>query len=479
MNQPNLQNRTIFCLDNIEVLKGINSNSIDLIYLDPPFNKNDTFITKQNKNIEKIKNFFLEEQQKHSRFPDENFKEVFKEDSASFKDIWTENDINDFYYTEIDKHNNGLVSYLDSIKSFAVKGGFYYLIYMTIRLIEIKRILKETGSIYLHCDPTFSHYLKVIMDRIFGVENFRNEIVWCYRGAGYPKKDFGKRHDIIYRYSKSDNYIFNIDNVREEYAEATKERFKHYIGNKRGGLDFGEQALNPKGKHPDDWWQIQPIAPSSKERVGYPTQKPLALLERIINASSNEGDVVLDPFCGCATTSIAAETLGRKWIGIDWNKQSFYMIYYRAYTMDILGTEDAPTLFGHLNQAIIPPQRTDISSETLLKIEKEFKDKEKIKKSKKVRMSTDDKKIAKELLYEHQRGMCDGCDVYMRSVDLTIDHITPRANEGDDDLDNLQLLCYRCNNWKRTNDMQYLFNKLYEEKIITLGTYQKQVGKIG
>ncbi|PIX29938.1 hypothetical protein COZ63_02395 [Candidatus Berkelbacteria bacterium CG_4_8_14_3_um_filter_42_13] len=119
------------------------------------------------------------------------------------------------------------------------------------------------------------------------------------------------------RYSKTNDYIFNLDDIREEYAEATKERFKHHIGNIREGKDFGTQTLNPLGKQPDDWWQIQPIAPSAKERLGYPTQKPEALLERIIKASSNEGDWVLDPFCGCGTTVAVAEKLKRKWIGID------------------------------------------------------------------------------------------------------------------------------------------------------------------
>ena len=143
------------------------------------------------------------------------------------------------------------------------------------------------------------------------------KIIWCYRGAGYPKKDFGKRHDTIFRYSKTEDYIFNLDDVREEYAEATKERFSHYIGNIRKGKDFGLQKLNPLGRQPDDWWQIQPIAPSAKERLGYPTQKPLELLEKIIKASSNKDDVVLDTFCGCGTTLVAAQKLGRKWIGID------------------------------------------------------------------------------------------------------------------------------------------------------------------
>jgi len=156
-----------------------------------------------------------------------------------------------------------------------------------------------------------------MMDEIFGKNNFRNEIVWCYRGAGYPKKDFGRRHDIIFRYSKAGDYIFNLDHVREEYAATTKERFRHYIGNIRKGRDFGVQKLHPLGKQPDDWWQIQPIAPSAKERLGYPTQKPEALLERIIKASSDKGDLVLDAFCGCGTTLVVAHKLGRSWIGID------------------------------------------------------------------------------------------------------------------------------------------------------------------
>lgn len=167
------------------------------------------------------------------------------------------------------------------------------------------------------------------MDSIFGKKNFRNEIVWCYRGAGYPKKDFGKRHDIILRYSKTADYIFNLDQVREEYAEATKERFKHYIGNVRKGKDFGLQKLHPLGKQPDDWWEIQPIAPSARDRLGYPTQKPEPLLEKIIKASSNENGLILDPFAGCGTTTAVAERLKRKWIGIDITHLAINLIKWR------------------------------------------------------------------------------------------------------------------------------------------------------
>jgi site-specific DNA-methyltransferase (adenine-specific) len=168
-----------------------------------------------------------------------------------------------------------------------------------------------------------------MMDEVFGRNNFQNEIVWCYRGAGYPKKDFGKRHDTILRYSKTQNYTFNLDEVREPYAKPTVERFKHYIGNIRKGKDFGLQKLHPLGRQPDDWWQIQPIAPSAKERLGYPTQKPEALLEKIIKASSNEGDIVLDAFCGCGTALAVAQNLGRHWIGIDISPSAISLIKRR------------------------------------------------------------------------------------------------------------------------------------------------------
>ena len=477
----NLKNRTIFCRDNIDVLQGINSNSIDLIYLDPPFNKNDTFITKKNKNIEKIKRFFIQEQKLYNRFPNEDFDKVFKDNIASFSDIWTENDINQYYYTQIDKFNNKLVTYLDSIKDFSIKGGFYYLLYMTVRLIEMKRILKDTGSIYYHCDPTFSHYIKAIMDRVFGVDNFRNEIIWCYRGGGISKKDFAKKHDVIFRYSKSDKYFFNVDDIRIPYSDYIKKSKFHSTKNvkafRKSGV-YSDYKINEKGKHPEDWLLLQPLTPRQKERVGYPTQKPLALLERIIKASSKEGDIVLDPFCGCATTCIASEKLKRQWIGIDWNKQSLYMIYYRSYSINLEGKKYGRSIATHLIPRNDAPQRTDISEKELLQIENERQNKEQIKKTQKVRMSIEDREIAKELLYEEQAGLCNGCDVYMRSVDLTIDHITPQAQAGDDDLNNLQLLCYRCNNWKRTKDMKYLFERLFEKNIITSGTYNKQVAKI-
>lgn len=170
---------------------------------------------------------------------------------------------------------------------------------------------------YLHCDFHASHYLKVMLDETVGVENFQNEIIWYYRGAGVSPRRWARRHDTILWYTKGREWHFNPDPVRDEYADATKERFSHYIGNVRGDRDYGPQRLNPKGKHPDDVWQISIVAPSSRQRLGYPTQKPEELLDRIILSSSREGDVVMDPFAGCGTSLVSAHRHNRKWVGID------------------------------------------------------------------------------------------------------------------------------------------------------------------
>lgn len=198
------------------------------------------------------------------------------------------------------------------------KGGInVYADWMEERLREMRRLLKPTGSIYVHLDWHAVHYVKQRMDGIFGYNSLQNDIIWYYRGGGVSKRRFGRRHDHILFYTKGDKWYFNPDDLREPYAEATVERFKHYIGNVRGGQDFGMQTLHPEGKYPDDVWEMQPIAPSAKERLGYPTQKPERLLERIILASSKPGDIVADFFCGCGTTLVVAHRLGRKWIGCD------------------------------------------------------------------------------------------------------------------------------------------------------------------
>jgi DNA modification methylase len=190
------------------------------------------------------------------------------------------------------------------------------------RLIEMKRVLKDTGTIYLQCDYRLVHYLKVEMDSIFRVNNFRNDIIWCYTSAGNYKKDFPKKHDNILRYTKSNNFIFNADSVRIPYKEESiKRASRKVIGVDR--MKFNEIKLNEKGKIPEDWWvDINITSHYPYQNVGYDTQKPKKLLERIIKASSNKNDVVADFFVGSGTSLVVAKELGRKYIGCDINQRA-------------------------------------------------------------------------------------------------------------------------------------------------------------
>ena len=210
-------------------------------------------------------------------------------------------------------------------------GMMAYVSYMAIRLIEIKRVLKPTGTFYLHCDATASHYLKIALDGVFGAENFRNEIVWHYHMGNAPRKDFRRKHDTIFRYSKTADYKSvgirvprRMDDSRYNKVDENGRRY-HENG-------VGKRFYMDEGKIPDDVWsycedkKLTQLNSRAKERLGYATQKPLALLDRIIRASSNEGDIVLDPFCGCGTTVVAADNLNRKWIGIDINPSALDVI---------------------------------------------------------------------------------------------------------------------------------------------------------
>jgi len=197
------------------------------------------------------------------------------------------------------------------------KGISSFLSMMYERLKLMHNLLAENGSVYVHCDWRLNSAIRLVLDDVFGNENFKNEIIWKYSGGRLGSRYFGRKHDNIFWYSKSDNWIFNVDDVRDEYSEATKERFSSTIRNIRDGKDFGEQSLNPDGKHPEDVFTISIEAPSSNNRTGYPTQKPEPLLERIIKASSNEGDLCADFFGGSGTLAAVAEKLGRKWISCD------------------------------------------------------------------------------------------------------------------------------------------------------------------
>ena len=297
----------LFYGDNLTIMKKMSSESVDLIYLDPPFNSNRSYNLLY-KNTTGL---------------------PIPEQIEAFCDTWEL----DFEKSEIaydiphimQKYGiNADVVHFWHYMAEALKSTntrlLAYLVYMTIRLIEMYRLLKSTGSLYLHCDPTASHYLKIILDGVFGEKNFRNEIIWSYNRWPTKAKRFQRMHDIIFFYTKSEIYTFN-----PLYQEPTASSKKRWAG-KQQRVTFDEEGnrlptIEEQNDSPgvlmNDVWQVAIIAPSSKERLGYPTQKPLALLERIILSSSNENDVVFDPFCGCGTTVEASIRNQRQWIGCD------------------------------------------------------------------------------------------------------------------------------------------------------------------
>ena len=415
MTTPNFVDKTIWTGDNLHVLRGLNSESVDLIYLDPPFNSNRDYEAPIGSNAA----------------------------GAAFKDTWTLSDLDVAWVGLIADQRPDIALLLNAAGQANGRGMQSYLTMMAVRLMEMARLLKPTGSIYLHCDPYASHYLKMLMDAVFGKRNFLNEVIWYYRGAGVPKKLLARRHDVLLWYAKRfGQQVFNPDPIRQPYAQATVERFRHYIGNVRGQRDYGQQELNPIGKHPDDVISnIQPIAPSAKERTGYPTQKPLALLERIIGSSSNPGDVVLDPFCGCATACVAAEKLERQWIGIDISPKAVELVQDRLQSPPPLGIGSL-FHYGYVTVRTDIPRRTDIDTPI-------------------------NYRQNKHELFGRQEGRCNGCHAEFAFRHLEVDHIIAQSLGGTDHLENLQLLCGSCNRIKGNRTQEYLIAQLKSRGLIS------------
>ena len=396
-------------------MNGLNSESVDLVYLDPPFNSKRLY----------------------------NAPIGSRAEGSQFKDTWKWSDINEYQLDIIANDFPELADYIEIIDRISDMSMKAYITYMSQRVIQLHRILKPTGSIYYHCDPTAGHFVKLMLDCVFGKENFRNEIVWCYKFGGRSKKDFSKKHDLIYRYSKCDNYIFNNEDILVPYESRMAQ----------WSFENGRKKEMPKGKIPEDWWDIPTINAMSKERTGYPTQKPLALLERIIKASCPEGGIVLDPFCGCATTCVAAQRLKRHWIGIDIEDKAVDLLIERLeqdgnlrdtkISQLDLKYKEAGKEFIVLNcekDENKLPHRTDIETKNI----DEPKTKLEIKK----------------FLYQKQQHKCNGCGCEF-TIDLfDIDHIVPKACGGGDYLENYQLLCRTCNTTKGARPMAFLLQRI-------------------
>lgn len=488
-NRPNWANQTIWTGDNLDVMRGLNSASVDLVYLDPPFNSNQNFAAP-----------------------------IGMAAGAAFKDVWTLDDVDLVWHGEIAEREPALYSIIDAAGVAHGKPMKAYLIMMAVRLLEMRRLLKPTGSLYLHCDDTASHYLKLLLDSIFGARNYRNHIVWRRATAHSDARRFGRILDHILYYAKGDDPLWNSDAVlvaktdeqlkaaypsTDQYGRYRADNLtganasdgesgqpwrgydvsaknRHWSAPKTGayaewierefipgyraidGVHARLDALDAAGliHHPQRgyWPGLKRYAAADRgnppqnlildptgftnynkgkgEYVGYPTQKPIKLLEQIITASSKPGDVVLDPFCGCATACVAAENLGRQWVGIDISPKAAELVRLRL--KNELG------LFYKGAHRTDIPKRTDLGDVPKYNID-----------------------ANKRYLFGKQEGLCNGCKTAFPYRNLTIDHIVPRSKGGTDHIDNLQLLCGACNSTKGTGTQEELIAKLIKDGIRT------------
>ena len=464
----NFENRTLFHGDNLKFLRGMNSGTIDLIATDPPFNKGRDF---------------------HAT-PDSLAR------GARFQDRWSwDDDVEQEWVDAIQDDWPGVWLVIEAARGREVSPGkregedmAAFLCFMGVRLLEMRRVLKDTGSIYLHCDDAAAAYLKGLMDAIFGRKNLRSQIVWRRYGSHNDANGFGRVYDVLLFYTKDGKGVWN-GAWRDLDPDYIKSAYRHDDGDGRGpyrtaplhtgGLSGGGYVYEFRGhrrtwRYPEErmhelaedrhirqaregsvperkvylsenkgrpvpnlWDDIPALTGKNAERTGYPTQKPLALYERIIAASSNEGDWVLDPFAGCATTPVAAERLGRRWVGMD--------LWDGAHRVTLDRLRQARRIFNPEEVLLVhePPERDDdgVMATPYLQVTERYA--EPRDGSPRTRAA-----MLEYLLAQHG-SRCQGCD---REFDdhryLQLDHNTPRKDGGLNHISNRVLLCGPCNREK-------------------------------
>ena len=327
-NNADALDGTMFISDNLPFLRSLDDESIDLVCIDPPFGKRQTFVgnlspplTSDERRIERdlLAQWEVYDDstayEKGLEYPDQ------EGTTAKFRDIWSFAHFTyEDWWQELRSVCPAAYELIRATRRIHSDRIASYLAFMTERMLEIRRVMKPTATVYLHCDHEANAYLRQMMDAVFGHGNFRNEITWCYAGGGVPAKDYPRKHDTIFRYTKTDDYIFNV--AYREYGEHnTTGRRATDLGGTRG-VDY-----NPKGTPINDWWDdIKPLINWNSEWVGYPTQKPQALARRIIESSSNLGDMVLDCFAGCSYVPVAAQLAGRRWIACDMSPRAWTVV---------------------------------------------------------------------------------------------------------------------------------------------------------
>lgn len=366
--------------------------------------------------------------------------------NASFQDRWSwEEDVNGKWVDEIKDENPELMEAIESARHAHSDGMGAFVCFLSVRLMSMRRILKNTGSIFVHCDHSAGHYIKAAMDSIFGRKNFINEIVWCYNTSGQSKTTLSKKHDTIFWYSKSSKYTYN--SVRIPFSKEVLKRY--YVHRDENGRLYRTSRVGNRvyryyadqGQNANDWWcDIHALQHNAREHTGYPTQKPIALMKRIVEAASNPGEVVLDPFIGSGTTAKACEELEetRQWIGMDlWEEEQ------KAIDERVRRIESYIRGSGKVLVTSTPEKRTDSGETACPRLPNQYLREE----PPGPRLSRAE--IMEMKIREAGGSFCAGCDrEFPHPSYLELDHNVPRADGGINHHSNRILLCSPCNKRK-------------------------------
>ena len=492
MAQFNAVNRGVYIANNLDFLGSLNSECIDLVCIDPPFAKNETFsgdrLRPQLTDLEKsnemrlLQRWGIADKDAATKaglvWPDGDPARGRRNAKGGYTDIWSwEEDINEDWMLELaDRpHLSGIHKLIDATRYVHGDAVAAYLCYMAVRIIEIRRVLKPTGSLFLHCDHTANGYLRQLLDGVFGADNFRNEIVWCYTGPSNTKRWFPRKHDSVFFYTKGNRWTFNPDSVRVPYV-------KLETGN-TSGIFNRAATLDDAGKVPEDYWLegrdgMTPVGRRANERTGYPTQKPVALAERIIRASTNPGDIVLDCFAGCASAAVAVEMLGkenpeqaRQWVACDNNLRA-WTVFKRQFNKEelvvlncndettgqqVMGSEPTVTVHGpgELPRRVSPVTDDWQTASKLGQVKPTPNYKEKAKDV------FDDGQMRKRLLkLSGYLAWCCGFanrrpdgSVIETTDNFHLDHIRPKSKGGTDRIYNRAPMCLRHNTSKGNREI--------------------------